>query len=575
MEMSSSMWKRGRIALLFLGMMASLAVGMEPAMPSSPSETVVPPVPPSPKVETKTPDTSALLEEIRELRKRLDALEKTSESKSGKEKAPDKDPSPDKSTSKSADTEKDKAKDKGKENEKKEKLKTDEPMEYEVGKNMKMEAIWNNGVQLSTEDRCFTFHIGGRVDFDNTWYTQDSNILLGGNNNARLEDGSDFRRLRLRADGTMWEWIDYVCEVNFANIQDFSNAVPGSQQIGSVGLTDVSLIFRETPLVGNAKVGHFLSPFGLEHYSGTLVWYYMERSPQFDAFVNRFDYVNGLQFFDSYLDDRVTYAATIFRSGGLTINPFGSGAGDGEYGFGVRFTGLPIASDDNRKLVHLGFSYSQRAWEDKNEGPGARPSVRGGAGRDIPNVIQNGNFFASDPVHYVSPEIAFILGPFSMSSELLWVYTPKTYADRDDDSRQYVRPRGSYSTTSFYVEAGLFLTPGDCRRYNRKLGIWDRTLPVENGFLVKDGNGSYAWGRGAVQLLARYARPNLVGGTPVITPDEGARAGLTHDITLGVAYYLNPQSWIMVNYVHTYINSVVAGRSGAFDGLGLRFHYDF
>ena len=98
---------------------------------------------------------------------------------------------------------------------------------------------------------------------------------------------------------------------------------------------------------------------------------------------------------------------------------------------------------------------------------------------------------------------------------------------------------------------------------------------MENGFLVKDGEGGYAWGRGAVQLLARYARPNLVGGTPVITPDQGARAGLTHDLTLGLAYYLNPQSWIMVNYVHTYINSVVAGRSGAFDGLGLRFHYDF
>ena len=49
----------------------------------------------------------------------------------------------------------------------------------------------------------------------------------------------------------------------------------------------------------------------------------------------------------------------------------------------------------------------------------------------------------------------------------------------------------------------------------------------------------------------------------------------TQALTVGVNWYLNSQTWIMVNYVHTHIDSVVAGADGDIDGIGCRFHLDF
>ena len=81
------------------------------------------------------------------------------------------------------------------------------------------------------------------------------------------------------------------------------------------GITDSNLTFRPLPIVGNVKVGHFLPPISLEHMTSSNFVYYMERSPQFDAFINRFDYVNGVTAFDSYFDDRLTLAGALVGSG--------------------------------------------------------------------------------------------------------------------------------------------------------------------------------------------------------------------------------------------------------------------
>jgi hypothetical protein len=66
-----------------------------------------------------------------------------------------------------------------------------------------------------------------------------------------------------------------------------------------------------------------------------------------------------------------------------------------------------------------------------------------------------------------------------------------------------------------------------------------------------------------------------VSGNPVFTKSAGAGAAIENDITLGVAWYMTSQSNVQVNYVRTNINSVTPGASGAFDALGIRFHYDF
>src|SRR5262245_12569277 len=95
--------------------------------------------------------------------------------------------------------------------------------DVEMRSDRPMTASWTNGFVAKTADDAFGIHIGGRAEFDNSWYTQDSNLLLGPTADTRLTDGSLFRRARLRADGRMWDFIDFAAEVNFANIQDASN----------------------------------------------------------------------------------------------------------------------------------------------------------------------------------------------------------------------------------------------------------------------------------------------------------------------------------------------------------------
>jgi phosphate-selective porin len=79
-----------------------------------------------------------------------------------------------------------------------------------------------------------------------------------------------------------------------------------------------------------------------------------------------------------------------------------------------------------------------------------------------------------------------------------------------------------------------------------------------------------------MQLVARYTFLDLVSGSPVLTPTSGgARAGRQHDATLGVNWHLNSQTWFMVNYVATHIDSVVPGADGDIHGIGCRLHLDF
>src|SRR5262245_53092658 len=141
-----------------------------------------------------------------------------------------------------------------------EEKKAQEPSWLEVGKDLKLSTTWNNGLFAQTADQSYHVHVGGRCEFNNSWYTQDPNLLLGSSETTHLKDGSLFRRARLRADGRLWEFVDFVCEVNFANVQDASNVENQLVQIGSVGLTDFFVTFRGVPYLGNVRGGHPHAP---------------------------------------------------------------------------------------------------------------------------------------------------------------------------------------------------------------------------------------------------------------------------------------------------------------------------
>jgi phosphate-selective porin OprO/OprP len=441
----------------------------------------------------------------------------------------------------------------------------------EVGKDRTLIGRWDNGFVGETADKSFRIHLGGRLEFDNSWFAQDDNILIGPSPDTEMRDGTLMRRARFRTDGRLWEFIDFACEVNFANIQDVSNVDNALVQVGSVGLTDFYVTFREFPWLGNVRVGHVQAPISLERYSSSNAWYYMERSSMFDAFYNPNDYQNGIVAFDSYFDDRVTLAGSAAWIGKADVQSFAFGAHDGKYGVGARATALPMYEDEGRTLLHVGAGYFHQALVDDRFSIASRPLLRAGAGStQTPNLIFTGTFFTPNGVDLFNVEAAFVRGPFSLSSEYAVTHVSDVF---EQSAPTFAGPRGDVTYHAAYVEGGLFVTPGDQRRYDKKTGTWARTNPVENAYLVRDAG---LCGRGAAQLVARYTYLDLVSGTPVLTPTTGgARAGRQHDVTLGVNWYLNSQMWIMVNYVATHIDSVVPGADGDLHGIGCRLHLDF
>jgi phosphate-selective porin OprO/OprP len=190
-----------------------------------------------------------------------------------------------------------------------------------------------------------------------------------------------------------------------------------------------------------------------------------------------------------------------------------------------------------------------------------------------PNLVFTGTFFTPDAVDVANVEAAMVRGPFALSGEYAVTNVNNVF---DDATGGFSGPRGDVTYQAAYVEGGLFVTPGDYRRYDKRTGTWARTVPLENSFLVKNESGDWCFAHGAVQLVARYTYLDLVSGDPILTPTSGgARAGSQHDMTLGVNWYLNSQTWIMVNYVATRLDSVVPGADGDIQGIGCRLHLDF
>jgi phosphate-selective porin OprO/OprP len=449
-----------------------------------------------------------------------------------------------------------------------------EPERTVVGKDRTMQARWDNGFVAETTDKAFRIHLGGRLEFDNSWFAQDDNIQIGPSADSTMHDGTLMRRARFRADGRLWEFTDFACEVNFANIQDVSNVDNALVQVGSVGLTDFFLTFREVPCFGNVRVGHLQAPISLERYSSSNAWYYMERSSMFDAFYNPNDYQNGVVVFDSYLDDRVTLAGSAAWIGKSDVQSFAFGANEGKYGAGGRVTALPVYENEGWALVHVGAGYFHQALVDHRFSIASRELLRAGAGStDTPNLIFTGTFFTPNGADIVNVEGALVLGSFSLSSEYAVTHVNDVFEQSIPD---FSGPRGDVTYQAAYIEGGLFVTAGDRRRYDKKTGTWTRTIPLENAYCFRRQCAEPMFTHGAVQLVARYTFLDLVSGDPILTPTSGgARAGQQHDVTLGANWYINSQMWFMLNYVATHIDSVVPGADGDIHGIGCRLHLDF
>jgi phosphate-selective porin OprO/OprP len=436
---------------------------------------------------------------------------------------------------------------------------------YKVGTVLgNVTARWDssNGMRLETPNKDFTFHAGYRFQLDNVYWTQSSRSLPPAQI-GDLQDGIFFRRSRPSFDGTMWEVVEFNCELALEQTQ---NSIPNFDEVW-VGVMNM-------PVIGAVRVGHIKVPQGFEGdmVSSSKAMTFLERSAYTDAFYENF--ATGIWTGNSVFDQRMTWAgAAYFQDNNPIINNNSADVfGDGVMGYTGRLTFLPLYENDGRCLLHLGVSETWR----NNARPGqnladprltrfrARPQLRDAIG-DFGNGVLPGNStrmvdtgnFGSSSTGVLGLELFYVMGPFSLQAEYAWATAHSaTFGATNVGERGF---------EGGYVQVSYFLT-GENRIYDRRLGREGTTYiasPYTPFWFVNREEGGWSWGRGAWELAARWNRLNLNDA-----PFEG---GQLDGLELGVNWYLNTNLKIQFEYLHEDRFNMPAGKVPAnVDALGIR-----
>jgi phosphate-selective porin OprO and OprP len=443
----------------------------------------------------------------------------------------------------------------------------------------------NDGLFFTSNDGNFKLRFGGTAQIDYVSDGPAQSSIKGGGAYAN-QAGIGFRRLRWRAEGTMWHNIDYVSEFDFAlSLQNTDpgnsnnnpanglqsttanggNGVQSGNTMSVIQPTTVFATIKEVPLLGNVRVGNQQDWFSMEHIESARFTDFMERAPIMDLYSgpNNNGYCTGISFFDNTDDKNFgwqfgAYANTAYNSG-YTFN-MGNAA---TYSGRLIWTPYYDEESNGRNLLHTGVSSEYRTF---NQNPNSftqgtnirvrsRGDLRNAASVLCPNYLDTGNFFVESQ-SLIDPEIALQLGPLLLQAEAVF--------SNFQGARNFQGPgsatlgnNGNYYTYGGYVSALYFLT-GEHRSYNRQTGVFGRTIPKNN---LDFANCSY----GAWQIGARYDWNNL--NCTGSNGGQSVNGGQVQDVTLGVNWFLNPNMRFSMNYVTAMINNA-AGNAGAVNANG-------
>jgi phosphate-selective porin OprO/OprP len=428
-----------------------------------------------------------------------------------------------------------------------------------------MTGSWNNGLEFISKNKDFRVHVGGRVQFDNSIFHANNQVQFGPRGIGRLRDGADFRRARLRVEGSMYEQMTFATEFDFVNGfatpgRPLSGGIPNPSDVFAVPApTDLWVNFGNIPLIGNFRVGNQKEPYGFEHLVSSRFLPFMERSFNQDAFYGAFNngFAPGFQAFNSIFDDRMTWAVGVFKN---TNNPFAFDNNAGNIAVPVRLTWLPIYEDDGRELLHLGITGRQTGLINHFARYRVRGPERAGLPPLWPQYANTGNFVANGGRQDINLEAVSVLGPWEIQAEYNFNFTQDAF----QDGRPGV---GTLYYSGGYVEVLYFLT-GEHREYNRKTGIFDRVVPNQNAYLVKNAEGrGHQFGTGAWQVGIRYNYLDL--------NDKEIDGGMLNDFTAGLNWFINPNMKFQWNYSVTLRQSPTGLSDGTIQGLGMRYAMDY
>jgi len=413
---------------------------------------------------------------------------------------------------------------------------------------------WNHGFEVQTADERFRVHVGGRTQFDGVWIADTDN--LAGAGGAGDGDAVDFRRARLRVDGTMYDFIEWAVEYDFVNSVNDNVGLQPANEVNVVNVpapTDLWFNIARVPVFGNVRIGNMKEPLGFEHQISSRFLEFMERSYVQDVFTGAFNngFSPGVMLWNTFAGERGTWHTGVFKN---TVNVFAFNVGDGEYAWTSRLTYLLRDEDEGADLLHVGVSGSIRDPDNDLLRYRTRMSVRNGPGAINPVIADTGLFFA-DTQNILGAELAWNRGPLCVQAEYMGGWNEDSVGGFGPFLGV---PLGTTYVDCWYAEALWFLT-GEHRSYEHERGAFGRVIPNEN-FDFRGGCG--AW-----QIGARYQRLNL--------NRDGLVGGIVEDVTIGLNWFLNPNLKLQWNYVATWRDNPRSGVDGPIYAAGMRLAHDF
>lgn len=368
---------------------------------------------------------------------------------------------------------------------------------------------WKEGLNLVTPDEDFKLKIGGRLQTDWFFSTEDQDVKF---DVGDQEDGVEFRRARLYFSGLIYDNVEYKLQFDFEG--------------GDADFKDAYLTLTDFPF-GKLRMGHFKEPFSLDELTSSKYITFMERALPNALVPGR---NTGFMLQKICPQERMTAALGLFRD----TDSYGEDQDDGGYNVTGRVTALPIYKDKGASLLHVGAAFSNRKPDD-SYGFDASPEAH------LADDFVDTGSIAGDRVELLGLEAAWVNGPLSLQSEYIMADGGR-FAGSDVEFDGY------------YVQASYFLT-GEHRKYKTTEGAFSRVKP-NNNYNASSG------GLGAWEAKARYSGLDL--------SDSDISGGELDNISLGMNWYLNPNTKVMWDYVHADKDDV-----GDADMLMMRLQFDF
>lgn len=340
-----------------------------------------------------------------------------------------------------------------------------------------------------TEEPKMNVKVGGRVFGDWMWANADDVLE---STKGEIISGNEWRAVWLELAGT------YGKDITFKVFYDLSQ--------GETTAKDVWISFNYLSF-GQLRVGHMKEPFSLEQMVSGKNTVFMERSLANALAPGR---NTGLAILGNSSDKGISWSAGVFTE---ADNLGQAKAHDNYYGFSSRVTYLPWKQESS--LLHLGA-----AWNTRKSKKGNRNRFSSRPEAHLVYKMANTGLMEADSINMLGLEFAAMKGRFLFQGEYIGAYL---------DSPALNDPGFS----GFYLLASYLLTE-DKHSYKKSNGTIGGVSP-SNPFGMEDGMG--AW-----EMAVRFSQVEL--------DDSLISGGLLKDVTLGVNWYMNKYTRMMVNYIH-------------------------